>query len=43
MDQSDCKVAWTPMDEWKFALMAPGVQCVVMNGMILMLMLHADS
>ena len=43
MDQSDCKVVQPPMDEWKFASTAPGVQCVVMNGMILMLMLHVDS
>ena len=42
-EQSDFKLAQTLVDVWRSATMISGVQCVMMNGTLLMLKLCADS
>ena len=43
MVRSDCKVAQSIVDVWRSASSIHGAQCVMMDGMLQMLRLHADN
>ena len=43
MVTSDCKMAQSIVDVWRSSSPIHGAQCVMMNGMLLMLKLRADN